>query len=74
MLILSRTRLNFKQCTPLVMGMGTKPVWKCDVCEHEWLSRKDFMPLRCACCKTPYWNKFNSKTKINSEITGVRNT
>ena len=74
MLILSRTRLNFKQCTPLVMGMGTKPVWKCDVCQHEWLSRKDFMPLRCACCKTPYWNKFNSKTKINSEITGVRNT
>lgn len=68
MLILSRISFNFKQCTPLVMGMGTKPVWKCDVCNHEWLSRNDSMPLRCACCKTPYWNKFENdkKKSLNS--------
>ena len=39
------------------MGMGTKLVWKCDVCNHEWLSRDGNKPLRCAGCKTPYWNK-----------------
>ncbi len=40
------------------MGLGTKPVWRCDVCNHEWLSRDSFKPMRCASCKTPYWNKF----------------
>ena len=39
------------------MGIVTKKVWKCDVCEHEWLSRDDTKPLRCANCKTPYWDK-----------------
>lgn len=39
------------------MGLGTKTVWKCDVCDHEWLSRDENKPLRCASCKTPYWNK-----------------
>ncbi len=39
------------------MGIGTKTVWKCDVCKHEWLSRDESKPLRCASCKTPYWNK-----------------
>ena len=55
------------------MGVGTKPVWKCDVCDHEWLSRNDNMPLRCACCKTPYWNKFDNDKKKNfdSEIRGL---
>ena len=43
------------------MGLGTKPVWKCDVCDHEWLSREGDKPLRCASCKTPYWNKFEKK-------------
>ena len=63
MLILSRTPFNFKQCTLLVMGMGTKPVWKCDVCNHEWLSRNENKPIRCASCKTPYWNKFERSMK-----------
>jgi len=39
------------------MGIGTKPVWKCDVCNHEWLSRDESKPMRCASCKTPYWDK-----------------
>ena len=39
------------------MGLGEKLVWKCDVCNHEWLSRDDSKPLRCANCKTPYWDK-----------------
>lgn len=39
------------------MGTVTKKAWKCDVCGHEWLSRDDNKPLRCASCKTPYWNK-----------------
>ena len=47
------------------MGLGTKPVWRCDVCDHEWLSRDDDKPLRCASCKTPYWNKFERNEKEN---------
>jgi len=43
------------------MGLGTKQVWKCDVCNHEWLSRNKDKPIRCASCKTPYWNKFERK-------------
>jgi len=39
------------------MGLGTKTVWKCDVCKHEWLARDEGTPLRCAKCKSPYWNK-----------------
>jgi len=46
------------------MGLGTKPVWKCDVCDHEWLSRNENKPIRCASCKTPYWNKFERSEKI----------
>lgn len=39
------------------MGLGTKTVWKCDVCNHEWLARDENKPLRCASCKSPYWDK-----------------
>ncbi len=31
-------------------------VFKCLRCEHEWASRNQ-RPLRCAKCKTPYWDK-----------------
>ncbi len=47
------------------MGLGTKPVWKCDICDHEWLSRDEDRPLRCASCKTPYWNKLERAEKKN---------
>ena len=63
MLSLSSASLNSKKCTPIVMGLGTKQVWKCDVCNHEWLSRNKDKPIRCANCKTPYWNKFERSVK-----------
>lgn len=39
------------------MGEVTRKVWKCDRCGHEWLSRDGENPLRCAKCKSPYWNR-----------------
>lgn len=48
------------------MGEITRKVWKCDRCGHEWLSRDGENPLRCAKCKSPYWNRSkleNSKIK-----------
>jgi rubrerythrin len=27
----------------------------CEVCGHQWQAQE--VPLRCAKCKTPYWNK-----------------
>jgi predicted Zn-ribbon and HTH transcriptional regulator len=31
-------------------------VWVCARCGHEWLDRKGQKPLRCAKCKSPYWD------------------
>jgi hypothetical protein len=36
----------------------------CNVCEHYWETVKE--PLRCAKCKTPYWNK-ERKLKVRKE-------
>lgn len=41
----------------------TRNVWKCDRCGHEWLSRDEGTPIRCAKCKSPYWNKPRNSTK-----------
>lgn len=49
------------------MGLGSKTVWKCDICDHEWLSRNNDKPLRCAGCKSPYWDK-SSQTIIERKI------
>jgi len=38
------------------MATITRKVWKCDRCDWEWLSRDDEKPLRCASCKSPYWD------------------
>lgn len=35
-------------------------LWKCSRCKHEWKSRVA-IPLRCAGCKTPYWNRARQK-------------
>ena len=43
------------------MGEVTRKIWKCDRCDHEWLSRDGDTPLRCARCKSPYWNKPRNK-------------
>lgn len=40
----------------MVMGEVLRKVWKCDRCGHEWLSRNNDKPLRCAGCKSPYWD------------------
>jgi hypothetical protein len=29
---------------------------KCDVCQYEWKPRSEGLPVRCAKCKSPYWN------------------
>ncbi len=36
-------------------------VWKCNVCNHEWLSRNQSKPVRCAKCKSPYWDRPKKK-------------
>lgn len=41
----------------MVLGQVTRKVWKCDRCDHEWLSRDGKEPIRCAKCKSPYWNQ-----------------
>ena len=38
------------------MGVIIRKVWKCDRCEHEWISRDGNKPLRCARCKSVYWD------------------
>ena len=53
------------------MGIITKEVWKCDVCGHEWMSRDNVKPLRCANCKTPYWDKMR-KTKVEQSREAMR--
>ena len=34
-------------------------VWecKCERCGHNWITRKEELPLICPKCKTPYWDK-----------------
>jgi len=29
----------------------------CKRCRHTWIPRKAELPIRCAKCKSPYWNK-----------------
>ena len=36
-------------------------IWKCNVCKHKWQSRDGEKPLRCAKCKTPYWDRKRKK-------------
>ena len=34
--------------------------YKCDVCSHIWISRdrqREQLPIACAKCESPYWNK-----------------
>ena len=30
--------------------------FKCERCDHEWVSRKENIPIVCPKCKSPYWN------------------
>ena len=31
--------------------------YRCDRCNHEWVPRKDKLPIICPVCKSPYWNR-----------------
>jgi hypothetical protein len=33
------------------------PKFECLRCGHKWNPRSEEVPLRCAFCKSPYWNK-----------------
>jgi len=33
------------------------PKFTCLRCGHKWSPRNEQTPLRCAFCKSPYWNK-----------------
>lgn len=33
------------------------PVFECLRCGHKWSPKKPEKPLRCAYCKSPYWEK-----------------
>ena len=38
--------------------------FQCDVCGHVWISRdrnSKLLPVACAKCKSPYWNKSERK-------------
>jgi Zn finger protein HypA/HybF involved in hydrogenase expression len=32
------------------------PTYECLRCNHKWIPRKPVVPIRCAKCKSPYWN------------------
>jgi predicted Zn-ribbon and HTH transcriptional regulator len=38
------------------------PTLKCLRCGHTWHPYREKMPLRCARCRTPYWNKPKRKS------------
>ena len=46
------------------MPTVTRKVWKCYKCDHEWLSRDGEKPLRCAKCKSVYWDRNPKKIKV----------
>lgn len=31
--------------------------FQCQKCGHQWRPRKPGIPVRCAACKSPYWNR-----------------
>lgn len=33
------------------------PTFTCQRCGHTWYPRRELVPLRCAKCKTPYWDR-----------------
>jgi ribosomal protein S27AE len=46
-----------------VLGEVLRKIWKCNRCGHEWLSRDHDKPLRCAKCKTAYWDQSKKSEK-----------
>lgn len=40
------------------------PKFTCLRCGHEWAPKKPEKPLRCAYCKSPYWEKPPSQESV----------
>lgn len=49
--------LRFVWCTLQNMRRFKLPECKCEVCGHVWHPRTEQVPLRCAKCKSCYWNR-----------------
>ncbi len=34
-------------------------VWECtcERCGHRWIARNEKLPMTCARCRSPYWNR-----------------
>lgn len=41
----------------------TIPALKCLRCGRKWVKRTKDLPLTCAKCRSPYWNKPRQKRK-----------
>lgn len=39
------------------MKYAKMPILVCTRCGHTWTARSKELPLRCAKCKSPYWNR-----------------
>lgn len=48
------------------MGIIRVDAFKCEKCGHVWISQKfdkDNLPIACAKCKNPYWNRPKESVK-----------
>lgn len=62
-----RDALRKRMITKMINMTKTKAmihIHKCKRCDHEWASKREH-PIRCAKCKTPYWDhpRNNSSSK-----------
>src|ERR1700734_3344464 len=47
--------------------------WHCEVCGHDWKSRRPDKPVRCAKCKTPYWDRSREDVMPNAGTSNAPN-
>jgi hypothetical protein len=40
------------------------PFFECLRCGHRWAPKKEEKPLRCAYCKSPYWEKAPNQESV----------
>ena len=57
------------------MGIGSAPIWICDVCGHEWLQRGDGIPVRCPVrsCWSKRWNDGGGPVRPSKHAPRSRN-
>ena len=49
------------------MGVIKISGWKCERCFHVWKARNTSIPIVCAKCKSPYWNKPKQKKRLKNK-------